>query len=60
MSDVVIRRSPFHSQALQVTLGLALGLALGMVLSREAAPSALTLRLTSVLDVIGTAWITAV
>lgn len=60
MSADVVRRSPFRSQAVQVTLGLLLGLALGMLLSQEAEPSALTQRLTGVLDVIGTAWINAV
>lgn len=60
MSDAATRRSPLRSQAVQVTLGLLLGLSLGMVLSQEASPSALTQRLTGVLDVIGTAWINAV
>ncbi len=54
------RRNPLRSQAVQVTLGLLLGLALGMWLSHDASPSAFTRGLIGVLDVVGTAWISAV
>ncbi len=54
------RRSPWRSQAVHVSLGLGLGLAVGMLLAQSGEPSALTVRVVAVLDVIGTAWINAV
>ncbi len=62
MADSVTRprRAVFRSQALHVSLGLVLGLAFGMLLAREASPSSLTLRVTGLLEIIGTAWINAV
>ncbi len=53
-------RSPFRSQAVQVSVGLVAGLALGMLFAREAVPSPTVATLLRVLDVIGTAWINAV
>jgi len=53
-------RSPFRSQAVQVSVGLVAGLALGMLFAREALPSPTVATLLRVLDVIGTAWINAV
>ena len=50
----------WRSQALHVSFGLVLGLALGMWLARDATPSAFEKGMVSTLDVIGTAWITAV
>ena len=54
------RRSPFRSQAVQVSLGLVLGLAFGMVLAQDAVPAEWSSRIVALLEPIGTAWINAV
>lgn len=54
------RRSPFRSQAVQVSLGLVFGLAFGMLLAGSAIPAPTADRIVAVLEPIGTAWINAV
>lgn len=54
------RVSPWRSQAVQVSLGLALGLAFGMVLAQDTVPVEWSSRIVAFLEPVGTAWINAV
>ena len=57
---LLTRTNPLRSQAAQVSAGLVLGLVVGMVLARDSIDSALSARIVSVLEPIGTAWINAI
>ncbi|MBL0171397.1 MAG: dicarboxylate/amino acid:cation symporter [Gemmatimonadaceae bacterium] len=60
MNGVLSRTSPFRSQAVQVSMGLALGLAFGMLLAQDLLPPAMATRIVAMLEPVGTAWINAV